>query len=301
MIGILIIPNETNGEWSSFANGSGLLATIVFSVTYRPIEPETASGEFDLAETLIVDEDIQEVPHSAICETIYEASPISFPTIKLEPEIVQIGLLNKTFQVNVTMNDLDVDLNPVAVEFRVCYDDSLMEVVGVTEGPFMKQAGNTFFIYYVEVDSTFGPNAVVGILVLPGNETGEWTTFPSGSGVLATIAFKSICQERGSEKPPLTSYITLNETMLLDVDLEDIPHSVVDKALFEMYPTHIGDFNYDGKVDMKDISRVAKGFGSFPGHSRWDPICDVNGDGVIDMKDISKVARGFGWRVIHDC
>jgi hypothetical protein len=52
---------------------------------------------------------------------------------------------------------------------------------------------------------------------------------------------------------------------------------------------------------MKDISRVAKGFGSFPGHSRWDPICDVNGDGVIDMKDISKVARGFGWRVIHDC
>jgi chitinase len=56
----------------------------------------------------------------------------------------------------------------------------------------------------------------------------------------------------------------------------------------------IGDVNGDGKIDMKDIARVAKHFGEHVGDPAWDPVCDINGDGKVDMKDISYVAKLFG-------
>ncbi len=55
-----------------------------------------------------------------------------------------------------------------------------------------------------------------------------------------------------------------------------------------------GDVNDDGKVDIKDISAVARAFGSHTAGARWDPTCDINGDGRVDIKDIASVARNFG-------
>jgi hypothetical protein len=52
----------------------------------------------------------------------------------------------------------------------------------------------------------------------------------------------------------------------------------------------------DGKVDMKDIGRAAKAFGSYPGHARWDSVSDINHDYKVDMKDIGGIARYFGWK-----
>jgi PKD repeat protein len=54
------------------------------------------------------------------------------------------------------------------------------------------------------------------------------------------------------------------------------------------------DINNDGKVDMRDISIVARAFGAVPGSPNWDPRADLNGDGKVDMKDIAPVARAFG-------
>ncbi len=51
----------------------------------------------------------------------------------------------------------------------------------------------------------------------------------------------------------------------------------------------------DFKVDMRDIGRAAKAFGSRPGHPRWDPCCDVDHDFKVDMRDIGKIAKRFGW------
>jgi len=50
----------------------------------------------------------------------------------------------------------------------------------------------------------------------------------------------------------------------------------------------------DGKVTMSDIAIVARGFGSGPCSSNWNPNADINGDGVVNMKDIALVARHFG-------
>jgi len=57
------------------------------------------------------------------------------------------------------------------------------------------------------------------------------------------------------------------------------------------YPT---DLDGNMEVNIIDISKTAKAFGSYPGHERWDPIADVNSDDVINIIDISMVARDFG-------
>jgi len=54
------------------------------------------------------------------------------------------------------------------------------------------------------------------------------------------------------------------------------------------------DVNYDGKVNILDISAAARAFGTTPGDMRWDKECDVNFDDYVNILDISYVAMDFG-------
>ena len=65
--------------------------------------------------------------------------------------------------------------------------------------------------------------------------------------------------------------------------------TVVDTAFHKR-----GDVNWDGKIDMDDINRMAAAYGSTPSSPNWDPECDLNGDGKIDIFDIATAARHFG-------
>mgnify|MGYP001059971866 CR=1 FL=1 len=56
----------------------------------------------------------------------------------------------------------------------------------------------------------------------------------------------------------------------------------------------MGDIDSDGKIDMRDVGAVARAFGSFPGHPRWDPSLDVDQDGTVNMRDVGLVAKNFG-------
>ena len=56
----------------------------------------------------------------------------------------------------------------------------------------------------------------------------------------------------------------------------------------------VGDINSDGKVDMRDVSYVARRFLCLQSDPLWDPNADIDGDSRIDMKDIGTVARHFG-------
>jgi PKD repeat protein len=58
----------------------------------------------------------------------------------------------------------------------------------------------------------------------------------------------------------------------------------------------LGDINGDGKVDMKDIAKVAAAFQASPNQPRWTANGDLDENGVIDMKDISTTAKHFGDR-----
>jgi hypothetical protein len=58
--------------------------------------------------------------------------------------------------------------------------------------------------------------------------------------------------------------------------------------------TGITPFVPDGAVDGRDISTVARSFGTVPGDLWWNANCDIYNDGSVDGRDISVVARHFG-------
>ncbi len=58
--------------------------------------------------------------------------------------------------------------------------------------------------------------------------------------------------------------------------------------------TMLGDVNGDGRVNILDISIVAKAFQSTPSDPRWEPNADLDNNGVINIIDITKVAKEFG-------
>jgi hypothetical protein len=61
-----------------------------------------------------------------------------------------------------------------------------------------------------------------------------------------------------------------------------------------MYELADVDIDFTGGVDIRDIARAAKAFGSAPGKLRWDLEADVNIDGKIDIRDIALIAKNFG-------
>ena len=54
------------------------------------------------------------------------------------------------------------------------------------------------------------------------------------------------------------------------------------------------DVNGDGYVGIDDIVLVAEHFGTKPGDSNWDSICDINKDDYVGIDDIVAVAEHFG-------
>jgi hypothetical protein len=157
----------------------------------------------------------------------------------------------------------------------------------------MSSVASTFFISFVEDWPPWGPHVLIGIIVVPG----EYPPYPSGTGTLATITFNATYQGRDPE-PWLACDLTLAETMLLNEEVEEIPHYTMD-GYYRIYSTNLGDVNRDGKVDMRDIGAIASAFGTSPENPgeppRWNELYDVNYDGKIDMKDVAIAARNFGW------
>lgn len=47
------------------------------------------------------------------------------------------------------------------------------------------------------------------------------------------------------------------------------------------------DANLDGVIDLNDLARFAKAFGSKVGDKSYDPAADLNGDGVVDEQDVT--------------
>lgn len=61
----------------------------------------------------------------------------------------------------------------------------------------------------------------------------------------------------------------------------------------------IGDINYDGKVDVKDVYKVGLAFGTsiFPPNPpgrNYNPNSDINNDGKVDVKDYYIVCKHYG-------
>jgi hypothetical protein len=58
----------------------------------------------------------------------------------------------------------------------------------------------------------------------------------------------------------------------------------------------VGDINNDFDCELRDVYAVAKAYGSYPGHPRWDPRTDIDINNLVDAKDYYTVCRHYGER-----
>lgn len=273
LVGILVNPSST-GQYSNFPYGNGTLATITFKTLYRTVAPSPpATCLLNLTDTLLVgvtpdNENVTEIPQMPQQSATYSAQPISMPTLSIQPSEYNATLLGEVFSINVNIDNLDPDSKMIVAQFRVQYNATLLEVIDATEGTFLQQFPNsegspyTYFIKYIEDNRYYGPNVLIGILLMP-NSTGGWTNYPQGNGTLATITFETTAQPNASESP-ITSNLVLNDTLLVSnlngVDVGEIPQTPPVNGLYQVSPL---TFAYEpteplaGKVTMLNVTEPA--------------------------------------------
>jgi len=54
------------------------------------------------------------------------------------------------------------------------------------------------------------------------------------------------------------------------------------------------DVNHNRKIDILDVAKVARAYGSTIGSPLYDPNLGFNSDSIINIVDLAAVARNFG-------
>ena len=67
-----------------------------------------------------------------------------------------------------------------------------------------------------------------------------------------------------------------------------------DVQISQVQARHPYDLNADGKINIVDVTIVAKAFGSRSGDPRYNPDADLDKNGLINIIDIAKVAMQLG-------
>jgi len=197
------------------------------------------------------------------------------PWLEVKPNYYMTKSM-ETFNVSVLLNDITPDKRLVGVQFGLSYNTTLLEVVAVTEGPFLKNTTwapfGTLFTYFIEPDGVYGPHVLVSDLILP-NATGHWNVFPNGAGLtepereIATITFRGIY-------PQGTCALVLIRVELTDDKANAITTAPSKDGYYDIWPL-LSDVNRDKRVDIRDVVFLARAFGSIVGDSRWNPRYDL--------------------------
>jgi hypothetical protein len=182
------------GGPTSTPSGNVTILTVEFRITYQGAYPSVDVSELILENIRLMDH-VAEIPTESpvngkvvikgLLPTTLEVKPHGYITDRLE-----------LFNVEIWLNNIICSKRLVGLQFRLLYNDTLLQLVNVTEGPFLRQFGETLSFSHNETDFVengvhYGPHVLVGILILP-NQTQGWEVFPEGSGVVATVTFKGI-------------------------------------------------------------------------------------------------------------
>ncbi len=57
------------------------------------------------------------------------------------------------------------------------------------------------------------------------------------------------------------------------------------------YPT---DLNFDGKVNIQDVTIVAVAHNSHPNDRNWNVLADLDRNSVVSIVDVTLVAKDYG-------
>jgi hypothetical protein len=321
LVGDLLLPDD-NGVWAAFPNGTGTVATITFSTVARPKYVPTTT-QLTIVNNLVVNDNAptpREVPSSVSSEAVQIDLPPP-ATLSIYPGQLY-AVLGHPLVVSVMINNLKAGWRTVGVQFSLCYDPTLFEVVSVSEGSFMKDKRwnlhGTYFLNSTEVDPVYGPCVLIGDLLIP-DDNGEWAAVASGFGVLATVTLNPI-HAAGINDPPLTTTLSIKNDLIVNDANEEIgevlhtangaevtilpirPTLSVDPPLVEAHGVgttfsvnvDVSELNVGWRAialqfrlmyDTKYLEVVSVTEGSFMKDSRWN----LHGTYFIDIVEVDPV------------
>ena len=173
--------------------------------------------------------------------------------------------------------------NIVSWSLDIDYDATMLKVVSVEEGDFLRQSvANTLFQPGL-IDSIEGQ--VTGI-----SATALTTKVASGNGVVAVVTFKATSTGSGRLSGMATT--RLNGTKLMDItgtEIEIAVEASVDQTV-QILAADPCDVNLDGTVDIFDLVPVVQQLKQIEFEN---PRLDVNSDDIIDLLDLILVGQCF--------
>ena len=256
-------------------SGDGTLASITFKIAYDPAYPENVTSTLDLADTALSDQEFQPIPHTAINGEYWCYSTLP----KLEVQSYKATELSEVFDVNVTISGV---AKLYGYEFTLSYNTTMLEAIEITIRPFLHRPT------WLYTKQMLPEEGIVRVRIRSyGMQGASDTPSANGSGVLATITFRSICA-----LPDVPTRLDLLYSKLTTKEGIEITHEVVD-GYYELDPLQ-GDVNGDGKVNLIDLRAVANAFGSKLGDAEWIQSADINRDDIINIFDLVAVAINLG-------
>jgi hypothetical protein len=162
----------------------------------------------------------------------------SDPVLSVEPYFYHATHIGEVFNISVSMSNVDAAARLIGAEFKLQYNDTLLDTKEnwFMEGNFLKSFGTTFSKAYVETGVDGRKYVHAFVILLPSDVSGNYSTYPSGDGTIAYIAFNATYRDVTAVGCELRLY----DTILVDPDVNTISHT--DRSgFYEMaalpYPT----------------------------------------------------------------
>lgn len=132
------------------------------------------------------------------------AEPTTRPYLEVVPSSKAVGgaapidIVPIEFVLSVYLKNLDANWQLIAYQFFLTFNDTLLELTDVEEGPFLTDpswaAYGTMFLVYSDPGDPWAKWSIGGII--NANPDNEWLPpFPEGEGVVVKLHFKVIHQE----------------------------------------------------------------------------------------------------------
>ena len=181
--------------------------------------------------------------------------------------------LDDTFTLDLSVENV-IDL--AGWQFDIVVDPTMLEVVEVNEGDFLKEGGETTFFQQGTIDNTIGKITKLSSARL--SEDGV-----TGTGTLLSVMFTA--KTVGQTQLKLENF---QLAAITGVSIPAGPHEVIITVERQLAT---GDVNRDGQVNILDMVLVARHFGkTVPANSE----IDMNDDGVVNIQDLIIVAQHLG-------
>ena len=268
---------KTSSDSGTFSSEITTLNSGTSSATYIDTDPGKALI------TAIYSGDANNVPSNQTASL--ELLNASLPTML---SVVQSGTLNSDIAAfNGTLINVDVRIDEAysvwAYAVYLNWTPSVLKLLKVTEGPYLDQAGNTFFL-----DERALINNTAGTIEGGIADGLASNVAASGSGVLSTLEFQAIGLGNANITiDPLNTIIAPSAGISnqgISISFQVANASVYVVAQNNLQWTAIDFFN-NGKVDATDFFFWMDAYIQYNSNGVYTAACDLNHDGKIDNVD----------------